>query len=214
VAFTNRGIRGATQHTMVWVSIGVSMAFYFQLGNPRTNFISIEEEESLRDILENLFVLETEDLILSWNGTRVPISYKYDLPILIDDALELIDVININKSGKREVFWASDTFRSLWNISWDDRLVKCHSAWESTLGGIEQILNSRPDVECEKDAFLAEWGCLFYRIKNIIIKNDLNIALIANYATLDRVTNEIPTTGYLYPTEGRNPESFRKAHIF
>ncbi|POP45808.1 hypothetical protein CHU32_08335 [Superficieibacter electus] len=178
------------------------MSFYIQLSNPRINTISVKNEVGISKFIEDLFPMETEDLMICWNGVRFSLSYKYDIPIIFDDVIQMINNINSSQKGMLNVFWPSNTFRSDWKISWNNENIQCNTIWESVSGNVESVLNRVSSLECTKDYFIGEWIAVLRMIKKKIIKSGVNPNLILEMKELDELLEaRRDDIGYLYTIE-------------
>jgi hypothetical protein len=93
------------------------MSFGIQVGNPK--ILSAEGIicSDLRGAIEEIFPLHTERALLVWNHIYIPICYKYDLSILIDDIIPLLTFLLEHEEGEYRVNWGSNTFHSDWIIN-------------------------------------------------------------------------------------------------
>lgn len=66
------------------------MNFYIQASNPRVQHKMDCEDNSLSDIIETIYPLYTEHVILTWNYISIPLPYKYDISYMIDDMIKLL----------------------------------------------------------------------------------------------------------------------------
>lgn len=119
------------------------MPFYIQVNSPRTQSFDSSEIESLSELIEEMFPMDTEDAILSWNGVPAALSYKYDISVMIEDILEMLFCISKGSSGSMVISWPSNTFRADWELSWSENHLSGHSVWHEMTGGVEAILNEK-----------------------------------------------------------------------
>ena len=67
------------------------MYFAIQVCNPIIQ-VSLEKQvEYLEEAIETIFSEDTEDAYFLWNWIPIRVSYKYDLSIIIEDILILLD---------------------------------------------------------------------------------------------------------------------------
>lgn len=102
--------------------------------SPRTVQIHDAADDSLCAALETVFPLYTEDAIINWNHVYVPVSYKYDLSVMVDDVLQIIEALQSSPQGRLVNHWPSNTFAASWEIDWKDGMLKIHSEWTSVVG--------------------------------------------------------------------------------
>ena len=114
--------------------------------------------ETLEDLLESAFPLDTDDAVLYWNEIPVPISYKYDLPVMIEEIEEVIEAVVDGESTS--VQWPSNTFRATWHLRRYGERMKIAAEWESVAHNREIELNDSGEVEVEVTGFLENWSKL------------------------------------------------------
>ncbi len=103
-----------------------------------------------------------------WNHIHVPLSYKYDISVMLEDILLMLDTLLSESIGSFYVFWPSNTFAAEWQMSWTQDALVVTSVWKSVVGGTVDLLNRSGTLETSKSAFLAEWKMLLRTlIKNL-----------------------------------------------
>ena len=60
------------------------MSFFIQCSSPQIAKNYVIEGNSLRDCIEDLFPMRTEEALICWNGIRIPLSYKYDISLMVE----------------------------------------------------------------------------------------------------------------------------------
>jgi hypothetical protein len=119
-----------------------------------------ERAADLAQAIYEIYPMDTEDAILNWNLVAVRVGYRYDVSVMIDDALPLLTAIAGSDIGERSVTWGSDTFNATWDVTWVDDALRATGEWRSISGDYEHLLNDRPTVSIKRAAFLAEWSGL------------------------------------------------------
>ncbi|MGW9310421.1 hypothetical protein ACWGRK_17035 [Saccharomonospora azurea] len=133
------------------------MEFAVQVGCPRT----LRPEgpaADMADAISELYPLDTEDLILVWNLVPIRLSYRYDVSVLMDDLVPLLEEVQGGLRAERAVRWASDTFAAEWKLVPDRTRLRISAQWFSTLGNYEDLLNTRGVVETPVENFVREMG--------------------------------------------------------
>lgn len=129
--------------------------FYVQASSPRFHCeASDEHAESLGEAVEYSFPLLTEKMFMAWKGHRIPLCYKYDLSVIVEDLLELLVELQ-RPSGEQETFWGSDTFCGRWFLKWGDGRLEVQADWRDVGAGLEKLLAS--EISIPVAHFLAEW---------------------------------------------------------
>ncbi|AWM79933.1 hypothetical protein DKL61_05930 [Gammaproteobacteria bacterium ESL0073] len=129
------------------------MIFSIQVSNPTYSTITNNDYDSIGDLLEDIFPLNTEQCIMFWNHVCIPLSYKYDISIILDDIIFIINEVSNNTNGYLEIDWPSNTFSAKWYISWDSVDLKINTKWYNIVGNIESILNNVNELAIKKIAF-------------------------------------------------------------
>src|SRR5438128_712566 len=126
-------------------------SFIIQASNPRSVADHDAGDDSLDDAIETVFPLHTEHALLAWNHIYVPLSYKYDFAVIINDVLDIIQAIQTSAQGSHSVHWPSNTFAAIWNMQWDQGMIAVQSKWNCVLGETEAMLAGRPVIRipCE-----------------------------------------------------------------
>lgn len=171
------------------------MQFAVQASNPRiVKEIEVNGDESLSELIETLFPLESEYAFVIWCGIFVPLNYKYDISIIVDDIVHIVKEITKNETGDICVFWPSSTFRADWTITWNKESVRISAKWHSVIGGIEIVLNSFPEIKLTKENFVSEW-CEILRFINSQAVNAKNSR---EFYEIETILNKNKKRGIFY----------------
>ena len=132
------------------------MTFIIQASNPHA-LLTRDDSTTLSDAVESVFPLHTEHAILRWNHIHIPLGYKYDMSLLIDDVLHIVAALSNAPIGSRAVHWPSSTFSSVWNMTWDQGIINIQTTWDSVIGDTEALLTSRSELHVPIEDFIVEW---------------------------------------------------------
>jgi hypothetical protein len=171
--------------------------FFIQVSNP----IVLKNSGSaadLADAIETIFPAETEDSILWWNRIPVRMNYKYDLSVLIDDVLPLLNALVESDTGINEVHWGSSSFQGTWKVTWNREKLKVQAIWGNVAGRYEDLLNGRAELELGRDDFLAEWKTLLCKLRTAIAESGIKIEDDSSVCELAKIDDSIPRLGCLY----------------
>lgn len=174
------------------------MNFYIQVNNPKVLKEYNTEDKSIADAMETIFPLYTESAILMWNHISIPLSYKYDISYMMDDVLDLLESFMQAKNGKIIIHWLPDTFRSDWEVVWEDGKVEIDSHWESVTGNLEELLNANAQISLKITKFMAEWKQIFHIILFSLKENGYTESKIFNMEKLEKQYEAITESGILY----------------
>ncbi|NXY96852.1 hypothetical protein HYE82_21185 [Streptomyces sp. BR123] len=64
-----------------------------------------------------MYSSESEDAVLVWNQVPVPLTYRYDIAVLLQDLVPLLEGVRRPEFSAAEVFWGSDTFSAEWKLA-------------------------------------------------------------------------------------------------
>lgn len=140
------------------------MSFSIQVSNPTATTEADEHDETIGETVESLFPLDTEHAFVVWNGIYIPLSYKYDLSVIYDDVIEMIETLVESSEGDLTVCWPSSSFDAEWNLKWADGSVEIKAEWRRLLGSTERLLRDSGPVVIEIGRFVAEWRSLLMRL--------------------------------------------------
>src|SRR5882762_374566 len=108
--------------------------FVIQASNPRTLSQFDPDDSSLFDAIQTVFPLEAEYALLTWNWVYIPLDYKYDWCLLVDEVISLVECMTSEQSGSRTIHWPSNTFSAVWDVEWADGKVTVNATWKCVLG--------------------------------------------------------------------------------
>lgn len=174
------------------------MKFAIQVSNPKPAYMVSSSDATLGEAIETMFPLLTEFAIMVWNDIYIPMTYKYDVGVIIDDIINMVTEITDHETGSMTIDWPSNTFRTKWALTWTSNEVTINGKWESVIGGTETLLNDSPILTIEKDAFLAEWGSLLRVLNQLILKSSEGIKVEFDLSVLDKAVRRIPSPSQLY----------------
>jgi hypothetical protein len=120
------------------------------------------EDTSLGEALESCFY-SLDGARLHWNGVSVPLSYKYDLSIIVHDVVHLVRWLRTCTQDCFAICWSSNTFLASWQVESAAGRVRVTASWYSVSaqdGHLEEALNAAPVAEANQAAFMAQWAAL------------------------------------------------------
>ncbi|MES9601921.1 MULTISPECIES: hypothetical protein [Actinomadura] len=138
------------------------MNFWLQTGNPET--LKVGSAEDMADATGQMYPMDTEDAILFWNRVPVRLEYRYDIAVLLDDLVPLLEEVQNPEFSQTQIHWGSDTFSTEWNIARDGDSLRIDSRWDSIHGSYEFLLNERSQLTVRIESFVAEWLKVLRRI--------------------------------------------------
>ena len=133
---------------------------------------------------------------MHWHHICIPLSYKYDVAIIFDDIIYMVEQLLDNPSGELTIAWPSNAFRTEWRICWTDDRVVVASSWEQIPGkGVAASLNLAGELKLSKCQFLGEWAELVRKINEVLVNA---VGEFPGMQSILRLTKQIQCSGTLY----------------
>ena len=108
------------------------------------------------------------DVVLLFNEIPVKLDWKYDIAIIIEQIVDELMMPLITKpSGHVTIGWVSDTFRTDWELDWQNGHLQLRTHWGRVGVGperqrLEALLNERSSLTIDVQSFLDEWRKLLW----------------------------------------------------
>lgn len=176
----------------------MSEHFFVQAGYPQATNAHDEDDQDLSDAIQTVFPLNTEDALLAWNCVYLRLGYKYDIAVMIEDLMTIIEGLLHDEVGSLQIHWTSNTFPAVWNVNWTGGIVTIHSIWHSSLGGLETLLKARPQVELPIIDFISEWKLPFVIVEQGLKAAGYTTVQIPQIKRLEELLKQMPRFGSLY----------------
>ncbi|NOJ57728.1 MULTISPECIES: hypothetical protein [Myxococcus] len=187
--------------TDIWRSdIFMSLDFLIQAGLPRTLRVFDGEDESLADAVQTVFPRSAEWAFVVWRGVFIPVGYKYDLSLMVDDVVDMLEEILRQDVGGWEVSWPSNTFSSTWKMSWDGSKIAISADWDCVVGGVGSLLSDAGPVLMAKMDFVSEWKAPLVVVERALREAGYTEAHLPSLAGLSAIIGRVPEAGFLYRT--------------
>ena len=148
--------------------------------------------------VEKVFPLYTEDALINWNGIYIPLSYKYDISVLIGDLLIFLTKLMSADKGETSFGCGSDSFTTEWHASWEDGKIDITSKWEIVRGPILELLNEHNKQELSLEEFLCEWKALLLKIFVCLQMAGYDELDVPQMKELRELEAKIPNFGMIY----------------
>jgi len=144
--------------------------FHLEAGRPVSTGDFDPTDETLVEMVQTVFPLNTDGVMLEWSGARLVLNYKYDISMMIDDVVILITHLDSNQHGEMIINWVSSGFPYRWEVNWVAPRLEIHSSphdpSKTTLTGRELICDSI-------EGFTHKW--------NPVLNNIISAATLAGY---------------------------------
>lgn len=164
--------------------------FSIQLSSPRCNDEPPLDADTLTELIEDMFLHETEDAYVNWNGVRIALNYKYDVSTIIPEIVTMLDALLEQDRGTSVIEWPSSSFRGTWYLSWSGGQLTVKSDWMQVAGRVESALRTVGRLEVSVDAFVAEWSELVRFLSTLFERLTLSPELdgLAEFQKVARAT--------------------------
>jgi hypothetical protein len=161
-----------------------------QLSNPIVLNVHDVEDENIEEALQTIFPLDTELAFLRWNYFYIPLSYKYDISIIIMDFIKLYEFIYDDDSDYLLINWTSSSFLSRWDVYKDnDNNIRIQSKWDAVLGNLKGLLNDDGETLINTNELGGEIKKLIVFLKFSLEKNGYNSTNIYDYYLLEKLSS-------------------------
>ncbi len=129
--------------------------FKIQISNPEILGIIDENDTNIEEAIQTIYPVETEYAFMIWNHIFIPLSYKYDISLMIKDFILIYQFLRSEKEKTWQLHWASNTFASYWELIKDGDYIQIKTIWNTVIGKLESVLNSNSEMTI-KSALLAQ----------------------------------------------------------
>lgn len=148
--------------------LNVSSDFWIQSSCPRWVATASPDDGNVSEAIQTVFPMTTEVALLVWRHIYVPLGYKYCVSFLVDDVVEMIHRLSANQMGSWRVEWPSNEFAGTWSFEWDAGQLRVQSEWRAVVGGTEQLLQARSELQMGLRPFLCEWTKLLMTVADAL----------------------------------------------
>ncbi len=174
------------------------MFFCVQISNPKFNLSATPSDIlTVGDFLERCVPSESEVAIVNWNGVCIPLSYKYDLSVFIEEIMMMITALTDSEDGQFADCWPSNTFFVNWKMSWVGENLEVEADWKSLSGGVEVLAQAEPKLIIDRNQFITEWGGLVLKVLEEITHSDIYGINLETLKATQRILSNIPNNRYL-----------------
>ncbi|MGO4373630.1 hypothetical protein AB4Z21_23275 [Paenibacillus sp. MCAF20] len=174
------------------------MTFFIQASCPKISDNISFEADTLSDAVENSFPLLTESAIIFWNNVPIFLSYKYDVCLMIDDILDILEALRTKEFGSKDVHWVSNTFPHIWHFKWISGQLRISAEWGDINDITEHSLRDSGSFNIPIQSFGFEWKRVLYNIIVALKKAGFEESKIVGMSRLIQEFNLIGNEGYLY----------------
>ena len=137
------------------------MSFRIKLGHADCLRRLDVSDSTLTEAIQTVFPLEGH-AILEWDGLGFQINYKYDLSMMMEDLLSLLQAVLSTSAGEQEVDWPSSGFPYIWRIRWNASTLEVVASNRDEAGATH--LPSPQTLCSTRREFLMAWQPLLSRV--------------------------------------------------
>jgi len=137
--------------------------FRIQASYPKNNTAFCIVDEKISEAIETIFPMMTEDAILIWGTSYIPLNYKYDISYMIEDIISMLKILRENQNGELKIDWPTSTFACQWLFAWHNKILTISSKWRSE----SRMSSNLSDLEINVHEFTYEWK----KVLEILIEN-------------------------------------------
>jgi len=140
------------------------MNFRIQASQPKNTSEFCTEDKKVSEAIETVFPMMTEDALLIWNTSYIPLNYKYDISYMVEDIINMLRHIRENSSADMTINWPTNTFACNWVLFWKNEMLTINSRWRYESGRSYDELS---EINIDIHDFTYEWKMLL----KVIIEN-------------------------------------------
>jgi hypothetical protein len=123
------------------------MKFFIQVGSPTLAAGTLGETAAdFSEAITFAYAKDTEPAVLSWNHVLVAIDYHYDVSVMAEDVVDLLEELEDPGFPETCVNWGSSTFQGQWAIRATLGDLVLTSWWGEVHGSYEFLLNERSEL--------------------------------------------------------------------
>lgn len=135
---------------------------------------------TLAEAMQTVFAL-SDRVLLQWNDISIPLGFKYDISMMIDDVIRMLLAMAAAEAGYLRVEWPSSGFPYEWQVSWSSSEVQI-SASARDEPGAEKL--ARHHVSVEMGHFLLVWRNLLAHVLECLEASGYTAGQIKDLARL------------------------------
>lgn len=147
--------------------------FYIQTSNPQV-LICTEVVPSIRNVPSLIFPRRTENAFVFYNSHPLRLDYKYDLGLMIDEIIQMMQALFEDDFSSYECHFNSDGFMYGFDIINKGPKLEVSIVDRFVIGG-GLPYNMKHTIHISKEQFLAEWTMLIFKLFNCILKSGISI---------------------------------------
>lgn len=138
--------------------------FHIEVGAPEKRSLQGSFANDLSEAIEMAYPMESAAAQLVWCGRPLTLNYKYDVSVIIEDVIEMLEKCREGALRQIEVSFGSNTFNAVWKLDFRADALEVNAHWNCIVGGNETILNECPSVRIDRKHFAEQWMKLLRQV--------------------------------------------------
>ena len=147
------------------------MCFSIDTGQPGIIGGQVATYRDCSEAIEDMFEWPTNEAYIVFGEYTIQVMYKYDLCVMIDDIIDMIHQLDVRNSGNCNIEFGSSSFRTGWELSWNEDDLGITAHWESIVCNPKDLVGKTTNISVSKMLFIKEWLKILQVIKSAFDQN-------------------------------------------
>ena len=157
---------------------------------------------SLEAAFAHVFRNNLEWGIVLWSDVPVRISYRDDLPVMLNPLLDLLVYASgMEKQGHTSFHFETPNLHTTWSAEISGEMIGISAGWRHLNGGYESALNQVPMIWMSVRDFLCEWKLLLQQLLQAFDDSGARLTrrdARNRFEMMQRIEAGIPARGRFY----------------
>lgn len=138
-----------------------------------------EEDISVSEAIESIYVEYTHDIVLNWNEHITRLDRKGDISEMYNDIIRMLNALTDRNKKSFSVSFLSSTFTAIWDFVIDANMLNIKAKWitvsflDDSSGDSDNLYSLNIPI----DIFISEWNKLLLILRNDLVKCGYNESL-------------------------------------
>lgn len=207
IASGSKIVSGNGAPTLVDADLGIlSLQPAFVEGIERTG----RRFSTLTKAYRHIFRRNLEWGILLWSDVPVRISYRQDLPAMVEPLTDLLIYVVKADDGHGDFSFETPNLETRWRVELSGEMMELRSRWLRVKGDYEAALNEAVGVRMPRQDFLCEWKLLLQQLLKAFADSGASLSRQQSrdrFEILRELEAAIPARGRFYRYEDAGDET-------
>jgi hypothetical protein len=178
----------------------ISQVFVFtvQTGNPEIQKEPKVDTTEFFELFKGVFLQETEEVIINWNGQRLHLNYRHDVPNILLGIVEMVSAVLGAREGEYLADFGLGSWITDWSLKWSKRSMEATVSWFPDGSFPFSELNKHQVLYTTTESFVAEWGELFRAVDVSLSRAGVDFSRYNLLQKMRELLSEIHKRGRLY----------------